>query len=152
MQDCIFCKILKGEIISKIIDENEFAIAILDIQPASDGHMLIIPKKHYRNFSLTDPIYLDGMMRLAKNMTFVLEEVFPNVLGFNYLINSNSSAGQVIMHTHLHIIPKQSNERGFVFKAIKEEGDISNVDEIYKKIITKTQKLKKSRLSKYYMV
>ncbi|RJS86911.1 HIT domain-containing protein, partial [Ureaplasma urealyticum] len=109
-------------------------------------------KKPFLIFSLTYPYFLDGIMRLAKNMTFVLEEVFPNVLGFNYLMNSNSSAGQVIMHTHLHIIPKQSNGRGFVFKAIKEEGDISNIDEIYKKIIIKTQKLKKSRLSKHYMV
>lgn len=152
MEKCVFCQIINKEIKTDIVDENEHAIAILDISPASNGHILIIPKKHYRNFALTDSTYVDGMMRLAKNITFALEETFKEIEGFNYLMNSNKVAGQVIMHTHLHIIPKYNENEGFVFSANKNSEELKEVKDIYKKLTTKLKQLKKSFLSKHYMV
>lgn len=152
MVDCIFCKVWNKEIPSQIVDENDHAFAILDINPVSDGHLLIIPKKHYRNFGLTDPEALSSMMRLAKNLTFALEETFPDISGFNYLMNTNQTAGQVVFHTHLHIIPKYEKDLGFVYSAKKEENTLEQVDQVYLKLSTKLKKMKKSRLSKHYLV
>ncbi|MCV3743284.1 HIT family protein [Ureaplasma sp. ES3154-GEN] len=155
MSDCLFCKIVNQEIPAQIVDENEYVMAFLDISPAADGHLLIIPKKHFTNFGLTDSVYLEKMMLLAKNLTFVLEDSLDNVMGFNYLMNSYPMAGQVIMHTHLHIIPKYAPDEGFYFGAHKKE--ISSEEQkkqnlkIYKKVQSVVQKQKKSRFSKHFM-
>ncbi|WP_245600637.1 HIT family protein [Ureaplasma canigenitalium] len=132
--DCLFCKIVKKQIPAKIIDENEHAIAFLDINPASNGHTLVIPKKHYRNVGLTDITYLNGMMRLVKNVTTYLEETFIDITGFNYLSNTNAQAGQIIFHTHIHIIPKYNKDVGFVFKANKDETNMLPIDTVYEKL------------------
>lgn len=152
MENCIFCKLVKNEISAKIIEENEEAIAFLDINPAANGHILVIPKKHYRNFGLTDIKSIEAMMRLAKNITYVLEEVFPEIIGFNYLMNSNEGAGQVVMHTHLHIIPKYTKDEGFMFSAKKNEQEMMNVETVHKKVTTKLKSMKRSMLSKHFMV
>lgn len=94
--------------------ENEHAIAILDVNPISDGHTLIISKKHYQNFSSCPDEVLSSMSLLSKQ---VANKLFNSPLkpwGMNYLSNENAIAGQVINHFHIHVIPKYSKNEGFV--------------------------------------
>ncbi|KKR49299.1 MAG: Histidine triad (HIT) protein [Candidatus Magasanikbacteria bacterium GW2011_GWC2_40_17] len=105
VKDCIFCKIISGEIPSFKIYENNQVLAFLDINPVNPGHTLIIPKDHYYNFSDTPEEILCELIRAAK-------KVAPAVLkgagakSFNLTINNGAEAGQVVPHTHFHIVPR----------------------------------------------
>lgn len=107
--DCIFCKIVKGEIPCEKIYEDEKILAFLDIKPAVKGHTLIITKQHCQDFmSLPDEL-ITYLFHKAK-------AIAPAILkgskadGFNIGINNGSSAGQVIFHCHLHFIPRYSGD------------------------------------------
>ncbi len=102
---CVFCKIISGEIPSyKVYEDNDF-LAILDISQTTLGHTLVMPKKHYSNMlEMPNDEYAKLMgivQRLAIKITNNL-----NASGCNILINSNKVAGQTVMHTHVHIIPR----------------------------------------------
>ncbi len=102
---CVFCKIVNGEIPSYKIYEDDDYLAILDISQTTLGHTLVMPKKHYSNMlemPLEEYEKLMGItQKLAKKVTDKL-----NANGCNILINSNEVAGQTVMHTHVHIIPR----------------------------------------------
>ena len=106
---CVFCKIIKGEIPSKKIYEDDDVLAILDISQATLGHTLVLPKKHYENlFSIENNDYLKVMEKvkmLAKAITSAL-----NASGCNILNNCGELAGQSVMHFHVHIIPRYEND------------------------------------------
>ncbi len=102
---CVFCKIVNGEIPSYKIYEDDDYLAILDISQTTLGHTLVMPKKHYPNMlemPLEEYEKLMGVTQeLAKKVTDKL-----NANGCNIVINSNEVAGQTVMHTHVHIIPR----------------------------------------------
>jgi len=107
--DCIFCKIVAGELpCYQIYEDNNF-LAFLDIQPISKGHTLIIPKKHYHTF-------LETPVEILTQMTPVIHKIGQALLkatqadGLNFGLNNGSAAGQIIMHTHFHIIPRFNND------------------------------------------
>ena len=106
---CVFCKIIKGEIPSKKIYEDDDVLAILDMSQATLGHTLVLPKKHYENlFSIENNDYLKVMEKvkmLAKAITSAL-----NASGCNILNNCGELAGQSVMHFHVHIIPRYEND------------------------------------------
>jgi diadenosine tetraphosphate (Ap4A) HIT family hydrolase len=107
--DCIFCKIVGGKIPSAKIYDDEICIAILDINPLSLGHSLLITKEHYPTFLETPPGILSEMMNVSyKIITAIKDSVGAD--GYNLLFNNNKSAGQVIPHLHLHIIPRKVND------------------------------------------
>ena len=114
MKDCIFCKIINNELPSYKLCENKHAIAILDVSPISDGHTLIISKKHYQNFSSCPDEVLSSMSLLSKQVANKLFNSSLKPWGMNYLSNENAIAGQVINHFHIHVIPKYSKNEGFV--------------------------------------
>lgn len=114
MKDCVFCKIINNELPSYKLCENKHAIAILDVSPISDGHTLIISKKHYQNFSSCPDEVLSSMSLLSKQVANKLFNSSLKPWGMNYLSNENAIAGQVINHFHIHVIPKYSKNEGFV--------------------------------------
>lgn len=107
--DCIFCKIVKGEIPCTKVYEDDSFIGILDVKPKAEGHTLIISKKHYRNL-------LDMPSTLGNEIFSIAKEIALKLIkegkgeGFNLIVNNESSAGQVVMHTHLHIIPRKTGD------------------------------------------
>jgi histidine triad (HIT) family protein len=104
MDDCIFCKIVKGEISSYKIYEDEKVYAFLDIKPLSKGHTLLLPKEHYENI-LDIPKDLYGyMFEVAKEIAEHIQEKY-NPEGIFINQNNGQMAGQSIMHVHLHIKP-----------------------------------------------
>lgn len=105
MENCIFCKIIAGQIPSATIYEDEDFKVILDISPASKGHALILPKEHYANiYELPEELAAKVMVlakKLAANMTEKL-----GCDGFNLVQNNGEVAGQTVFHFHLHLIPR----------------------------------------------
>ena len=110
MDNCIFCKIIAGEIPSAVIFEDEEFKAILDRFPGNIGHVLVLPKKHYSNIFDIDE---DVAGRLFKLVTKIAKNM-KEVLGFeamNVVQNNGSLAGQTVHHFHLHLIPRYENDK-----------------------------------------
>lgn len=107
MDDCIFCKIVKGEIPSYTIYENEDIKVFMDINPAAKGHSLVIPKKHYTNL-------MDMDEKLLREIDEVIKELYPRFkerLGAGGLTRmQNNELGQEVKHYHMHIIPRYPND------------------------------------------
>ncbi|MBU0472418.1 MAG: HIT family protein, partial [Nanoarchaeota archaeon] len=107
--DCLFCKIVKGEISSaKVYEDDEF-FAFLDIKPVNKGHTLVVPKHHCRNLlDFPKAEETDLMEFLKKVANAVVKAVGAD--GFNLGMNNEAAAGQVIFHAHFHIIPRFKND------------------------------------------
>ncbi len=132
MSECVFCKIVKGELPSWKVYEDEDVIAFLDINPAAPGHTLVVPKKHYRNI-------LDAPEDVVAKVFVVAKKIANAVMkglgakGVNVLTNAESVAGQIVFHFHVHVIPRyKEDELKFLYtpgKYTEEEAQ-----EIVKKI------------------
>ena len=107
--NCIFCKIAAGEISSKTIYEDETFRVILDINPATRGHALIIPKEHYANIYELPEDTAAAAMVLAKKLASHIAEAL-TCDGFNIIQNNGEIAGQTVFHFHLHLIPRYEND------------------------------------------
>jgi histidine triad (HIT) family protein len=108
-KDCTFCKIARKEIPAKFIDETNNFIAILDANPKAEGHTLIIPKKHYVTILDIPSTLAQEMHKLIKTMgSEILEKKLGD--GFNLIMNNLTPAGQVVMHAHLHVIPRKEGD------------------------------------------
>jgi histidine triad (HIT) family protein len=109
-EDCIFCKIIKKDIPSEIIDEGDNYIVINDINPVSIGHCLIIPKIHYETIFDLPNLMSSELIHLAKrNGLRLINEKKAD--GIKLVQNNFESAGQVVKHFHLHIIPEKSGKK-----------------------------------------
>ena len=104
-EDCIFCKIAGGEIPSNTIYENSEFKVIMDIAPASKGHVLIIPKEHFKDIYEIDAITAGKLFQLATVVARALKEVL-HCDGLNVLQNNGLIAGQTVYHFHMHLIPR----------------------------------------------
>ena len=105
MENCIFCKIVRGEIPSAKVLENEKVLAFLDINPVSKGHTLVIPKIHYGSYP---EMPLDILAALGEALQKIGSAVRSQLdfAGFNILLNNDRAAGQLIDHSHFHLIPR----------------------------------------------
>jgi len=110
--DCIFCKIIVEEIPSKILYQNNDTIAFLDIFPISQGHTVVIPKKHYTNL---ETIPINELCEVMETVKIVSNMIYKNlnIEGYNILQNNHKAAGQVVNHFHIHIIPRSSADGKF---------------------------------------
>lgn len=122
MDDCLFCKIVKGEIpANKIYEDNNFLV-FLDINPGSKGHSLLIPKNHETNLLNEKDDLGTKMLIVIKKVCKALKQSL-GAEGFNIVSNINSVAGQEVFHTHIHIIPRYDpNEMSF-WDPKKTEGE-----------------------------
>ncbi len=109
MSDCIFCKIIKGEIPSHKIYEDDYVYAFLDIACDCYGHTLVIPKKHCENVMDCDSLYLAHILpAIQKISRHYVEDC--GFSGVNVLNASGKSAEQSVFHLHFHIIPRKEND------------------------------------------
>lgn len=108
-ENCIFCKIANGEIPSATLYEDEEFRVILDLNPASKGHALILPKKHASDlFDLSDEMAGRAIV-LAKKIASVLKEGL-HADGINVVQNNGEAAGQTVFHYHMHLIPRYEGD------------------------------------------
>lgn len=113
MIDCIFCKIVNGEIPAVKVWEDENFIAFADVKPVGEGHTLIIPKKHFDTLMDLDEGTSGKYLEAIKKTGEILMGKY-NAEGFNCVLNNGEVAGQVVKHVHFHILPRKNgdNQRG----------------------------------------
>ena len=129
--DCIFCKIVNGEIPCYKIFENDYVPAFLDIAGDVDGHTLVIPKKHFKNVLDCDEIYLSKIIEAIK----IISNHYVNNCGYdgvNILNANNEEAQQSVFHLHFHIIPRKKDDNLDCFPHFK--GATKNIEEMHKKL------------------
>ena len=126
MKDCLFCKINNGEIPSKTIYEDELVKVFLDINPATNGHMLIIPKKHYENVMDIDNDFITYSIDLIREKIYPTLKEKLNCEGLT--ISQNNGLGQEVKHYHIHLIPRYKNDCD---KHTYNEELLKPIDEIY---------------------
>lgn len=109
MNDCLFCKLIKGEIPSFKVYEDEYSLAFLDIHPKNQGQVLVIPKEHSENiYELSDETMARLSLVVKKIAIAVKNEM--NADGINVIMNNEETAGQIIFHTHIHVVPRFKND------------------------------------------
>ena len=108
-ENCIFCKIANGDIPSTTIYEDADFRVILDIEPASKGHALILPKEHYANLYELPEELASKVMLVAKKVVTMMTEI-TGCDGYNVLQNNGETAGQTVFHYHMHLIPRYKED------------------------------------------
>lgn len=103
VKDCIFCKIVRGEVPCDKIYEDDHVVAFLDIAPVNKGHTLVVPKKHTENMLTASADTFAIVMKTVQKVVLALEKYAD---GVNIYVNNKKAAGQVVDHLHVHVIPR----------------------------------------------
>lgn len=128
MENCIFCKIMKGELPSKTIYEDELICIIMNINPATNGHLLVLPKKHVENVMDTSNEVISHSMDIIRKLYPHLKESL-NCEGLT--ISQNNELGQEIKHYHIHLIPRYKDD---LVEYNYYKDTLSSLDEVYNKL------------------
>ena len=107
--DCLFCKIVAGDVPATLVHEDERTVAFMDINPATRGHLLVIPREHYTDVNAIDPEALKACALAAKAMAQRVRDKL-GADGVNLLNSTGSAAWQTVFHFHLHVIPRYEND------------------------------------------
>jgi len=129
MNDCIFCKIIKGELPSKTIYEDEQIKVIMNINPSTNGHLLVLPKEHCENILDIKEEIVTHSFKVIKNTLYPLLKEKLNCEGLT--LSENNWLGQEIRHFHIHVTPRyQNDEVEFTYN----ENLLEDLDEVYNKL------------------
>ena len=107
-EECVFCGIVGKKIPAKMVEESENFIAFPDANPITKGHTLIIPKKHFVNLMDMPSDLVSEMIDLVKKIAE--EKLRQGFEGFNLFMNNFPAAGQLVMHAHLHFVPRKKGD------------------------------------------
>ncbi len=129
--NCIFCKIVNGDIPCAKLYEDDDVMAFLDVNPVTYGHALVISKDHYANFLSTPKDVMNKVMNVAQRIGQVQIEQL-GAKGINILTNCKEAAGQEVQHFHVHVIPRYTSSDGFKLE-LKQLKDV-NLPAIAKEI------------------
>lgn len=135
-EDCIFCRIVAGEIPARQVHETDTVLAFLDANPLAPGHTLVIPKAHYRTFDDTPDDVADDVLAALYDLTPTVERAV-DADASNVAFNNGSAAGQEVPHLHGHVIPRFEGDGGNPIHAIVgSRPDLSDdeLDEIAEEI------------------
>jgi histidine triad (HIT) family protein len=108
-EDCIFCRIIAGEIPSQRIDEDERTVAFMDVNPATRGHALVVPRRHARDLLDIDEDDLAATFATARRLAERMSERL-NADGVNLLNSCGRAAWQTVFHFHVHVIPRYQGD------------------------------------------
>lgn len=108
--DCLFCRIINGEVPSHMVYEDQAVVSFLDIFPANPGHALVVPRAHYESVSEVPGPEMGELARAVQKVAGAIEAAY-GLEGFNLLVNEGKIAGQLIPHLHVHVIPRFPNDR-----------------------------------------
>jgi histidine triad (HIT) family protein len=128
--DCLFCRIVAGEIPSRQVYADDVAIAFLDINPWHVGHTLVVPRRHVPDL-LTDP---DAFTEIAPAVTATAALLSRRLGadGLNLLTSSGATAGQEVFHLHVHVVPRYSHRPGLRELMVREPN--TNLDEVHRRL------------------
>jgi histidine triad (HIT) family protein len=108
-QDCIFCKIIAGELPAQIVEQDERTVAFMDINPATRGHLLVVPRTHTRDLLEADPDELAGTIAAVQRLARRARERL-GADGITVLNGAGAAAWQTVFHLHVHIIPRYDGD------------------------------------------
>ncbi len=127
MKDCIFCKIINNELPSKTLYEDDIIKVIMNINPNTNGHLLVLPKKHLVNLMDTDNETINHMLNVVREKLYPMLKEKINCEGLT--LAQNNELGQEIKHYHLHLIPRYQNDNAdfnYNKDILKEVEDVYN--------------------------
>ena len=122
--DDVFCKIIRGEVPSHKIYEDDYCLAILDISQVTKGHILVISKKHFDNFLTCDSDIYHKMFDVAQRIGQA-QITSLGARGVNILTNCYEASGQTVKHFHIHVIPRYENNDGFILTMRENKEDLN---------------------------
>ncbi len=108
--DCIFCRIIAGDIPAHTVYEDDATLAFLDIHPAARGHTLVIPKAHGADLLNTPPEALEAVVRTSQTVARILHNAL-QADGISIVQNNGRAAGQDVFHYHVHVIPRWEGDK-----------------------------------------
>lgn len=133
VSDCIFCKIIAGDIPASKVYEDDHFLAFLDISQVTPGHTLVIPKKHARNLLEMTPDETANLFNVVSTVTKKVENA-TQPQGMNIISNMEEIAGQSVFHTHVHILPRYSQDDDLKIDFIAHEPDFDHLAQLAKDI------------------
>jgi histidine triad (HIT) family protein len=108
-EDCLFCGIVAGEVPAEIVDSDENTVAFMDINPATRGHALVVPREHSRDLMDVSDSDLQRTMLAARRLARRMDETLrPD--GFNLLNSCRAAAWQTVFHFHVHVVPRYDDD------------------------------------------
>jgi len=110
-EDCVFCRIISGNIPAIKLFEDPMVLSFLDINPAAEGHALVVTKCHYKTILDVPHEEMKALMAGVQKVAAAIMTEMPGVEGFNVLQSNSEAAGQVIPHVHFHIIPRKKGDK-----------------------------------------
>jgi len=144
--DCVFCKIVRGEIPTYKIYEDALTIAFLSIEPYFMGHALVVPKFHAKDIHTMEEKSLKQILITGQKIAKAMKEVLPNLEGVNFFQNNGEISGQTVMHYHMHILPRYKGspsgglmELGRHYEATYKpsKDDLKDLADLFSKTIAK---------------
>jgi len=131
--ECIFCAIVEGKIPSTTVYEDEDVFAFMDISPATPGHLVVIPKQHFRNiFDIPAEVASKIMKAVVPIAAAIREALNPD--GLNLIQNNEAAGFQTVFHFHLHLIPRWNADSLQPLWQPRNEGNIEEISNIADKI------------------
>lgn len=134
MNDCLFCGIVSGDVPSQTIDSDEKTVAFMDINPATPGHALVIPRKHSADLLEIEAEDLDATAEAAQRLARRMKEAL-DADGVNVLNACGSAAWQTVFHFHLHVIPRFEDDP-LKLPWVPEGGDPDEIAKVAEKLRT----------------
>ncbi|CCF60726.1 hypothetical protein KAFR_0L01180 [Kazachstania africana CBS 2517] len=136
--DCLFCKIISGEIPSYRLIETQYSFSFLDTQPTSHGHILIVPKYHSPRLHNVPDQYLTDLLPVAKRFAKALK-LDEKDTGYNILQNNTQIASQSVDHVHVHFIPKHDVKTGLIITWPSKDAERNDLMELRDQIMHNLQ-------------
>ena len=132
--NCLFCKIIAGEIPSRRIDEDEVSFSFLDVAPFHRGHTLVIPKRHTESLLSDPPAMVELAPAIDRVSRLLVERLGAD--GLNLLSSAGSVAGQEVFHFHVHLVPRYADTAGLAnFLSLKSEAGAEELDAVQQELI-----------------
>lgn len=133
-ENCIFCKIIKGDIPSYTLYEDDDFKVIMDIAPAAKGHALVLPKQHYADIYEIDSEVLGNAVKVGQKVVKHATKVL-GCEGYNLLQNNGEIAGQTVFHFHMHLIPRYANmDNTNLLKFVSSESNPEEMKALYEQL------------------
>ncbi|NMA42360.1 MAG: HIT family protein [Oligosphaeraceae bacterium] len=136
INDCVFCRIIRSELPSTRLYEDDLVLAFLDIAPFNPGHCLVIPKQHHHSITTLPTEYQGRIMSVASKLGAAVVRSL-EADAFNLLLNNGTCAGQEVPHVHLHVIPRFRDDRPIFNPAKQQYKDQAHMQETAAKIRAK---------------
>lgn len=137
MTDCIFCKIIAGEIPSYTVYEDDVVKAFLDISQGTPGHTLVVPKKHVKDLFAYDEDLAAAVFSRLPKIARAVKKSNPAIKGMNIINNNGEVAYQSVFHSHIHLVPRYTDQDDFkiIFKDNSAKYDEDKYKEIQQTIV-----------------